>query len=331
MISQLFEGKKILITGGGGYLATNLVTLLRDVNCHVIRLVRPGKKLVPIAGKAHIQDVEGDISDRAVWEGILEDVNIVFHFAAQTSVYVAAEDPQADLEINVLPMLHLLETCRRRGCQPNVVFAGTVTEVGLPVDLPVNETHPDQPLTVYDLHKCIAESYLKHYVREGVVRGAVLRLANVYGPGPKSSSADRGLLNGMIRKALRGEALTIFGHGEYVRDYVYVEDVVRAFLHAGADIDRVNGQHFVIGSGKGHTLAEAINLVAERVAFKTGRRVSVVHVTPPASLSPIEERNFIANTTRFTQATGWIAGVSLVEGIDRTIDYFLNGPGESYP
>jgi nucleoside-diphosphate-sugar epimerase len=289
----------------------------------MIRLVRPGRKPRPMAGKAHIQDVEGNISDRAVWEGILEDVNIVFHFAAQTSVYVAAEDPQADLEINVLPMLHLLETCRRRGCQPTVVFAGTVTEVGLPVDLPVNETHPDQPLTVYDLHKCIAESYLKHYVREGVVRGTVLRLANVYGPGPKSSSADRGLLNGMIRKALRGETLTIYGHGKYMRDYVYVEDAAQAFLRAGAKIDPVNGRHFVIGSGKGHTLAEVLNLVADRVALRTGQRVSVIHTAPPTQQSPIEARNFVADTTGFAQATGWTARVSLVEGIDLTIEYCL--------
>ena len=89
----------------------------------------------------------------------------------------------------------------------------------------------------------------------------------------------------------------------------------------------MNGQHFVIGSGQGHTIAEAINLVAERVEKKTGQRAPVIHVDPPASLSPIEARNFVADTSRFTRATGWEARVSLVEGIDRTIDFFLSEQG----
>jgi nucleoside-diphosphate-sugar epimerase len=189
--------------------------------------------------------------------------------------------------------------------------------------LPVDENHPDYPVTIYDLHKLMAEGYLKHYTAQDVVRGAVLRLANVYGPGAKSSSADRGVLNLMIQKALKGETLTVYGDGNYMRDFVYVEDVAHAFLEAGAKIDGVNGQHFVIGSGQGHTIAEAVNLVAERVALKTGQRVPVIHVEPPAALSQIETRNFVADTTRFSYATGWKARVSLVEGIDRTIDYLF--------
>jgi UDP-glucose 4-epimerase len=324
MIAAAFEGKNILITGGVGYLATCLIAMLQDTDCQIIRLDRPGTHFAPVLGESHVQDFEGDVRERKIWEVALANVDFVFHFAAQTSIYVANDNPFADLDINVLPMLYLLETCRQRGWRPMVLFSGTVTEAGLPVRLPVDETHPDNPITVYDLHKWMAENYLKHYVREGVVRGAVLRLANVYGPGPSSSSADRGVLNMMIRKALKGERLTVYGDGRYVRDYVYVEDVAHAFLKAAANIDQVNGKHFVIGSGQRHTIAEAVNLVSDRVALRTGKRVSVVHVEPPHSQSPIEARNFVADTTSFTQATTWQARVKLTEGIDRTMDFFIN-------
>jgi nucleoside-diphosphate-sugar epimerase len=278
----------------------------------------------PAVGKAHIQDIEGDVRKLEVWESVLADVDIVFHFAAQTSVYVAEKNPLADMENNVLPMVHLLETCRKMKSKLRVIFAGTVTEVGLPDYLPVDERHPDHPITVYDLHKWMAEKYLKYYARTGKAQGVTLRLANVYGPGPKNSSADRGILTMMIRKALNGETLTIYDKGDCLRDYVYIDDVVSAFLCGATNIELANGQHFVIGNGEKYTIAEAFNLVAERVALKTGIRAPVVHVDAPASLSPIETRNFVANIRRFNELTGWAPKYSLISGIDRTIESFLH-------
>jgi UDP-glucose 4-epimerase len=320
---QFYEGKRLLITGGAGYVASNLISLLREIECFITRFDRPTTRFAPVIGKASIQDIQGDIRDRAIWEPLLEDADIVFHFAAQTSVYVADENPIADLDVNVLPILYLLETCRQKGLQPTVIFAGTVTECGIPTLLPVDENHPDHPITIYDLHKLMAESYLKHYTAQEIVHGTVLRLANVYGPGPKSSSADRGVLNLMIQKALKGETLTVYGDGNYMRDYVYVEDVAHAFLKAGAKIESVNGRHFVIASGQGHTIVEAINLVADRVALKTGQRVPVIHVVPPTPQSPIEGRNFVADSSKFARATGWQTSYLLPAGIDRTIETFL--------
>jgi len=317
-----FCKKNILITGGAGYLATNLIAQLRETDCHIIRVDCPGVQFVPLVGKYTFHDIEADIRERVIWESLLDNVDIVFHFAAQTSVYVAEQDPQADLAINVMPMLHLLETCREKKLTPIVLFSGTVTEVGLTEHLPVNESCPDYPITIYDLHKWMAENYLKHYARTGILKGVVLRLANVYGPGPKSSSADRGVLNMMIRKALQGQSLTVYGDGKYLRDYVYVEDVAHAFLNAAANIGIVSGKHFVIGSGEGYTILQAINLVAERIALKTGKRVPVVNIEPPSQLLPIEFRNFVADTQLFTKSTGWKAKWSLIEGIDATIQEF---------
>ena len=125
-------------------------------------------------------------------------MDVVFHRAAQTSTYAANRVPRADLDNNVLPMLMMLQAGCERELPPAVIYASTVTICGLPDRLPVDEQFPDVPVTVYDLHKQMAENYLKYHVRVGAAAGAALRLANVYGPGPRSSRADRGILNQMV-------------------------------------------------------------------------------------------------------------------------------------
>jgi len=322
-----YAGRRLLVTGGAGYIGTSVLRRLSGSGARVIRLDRPGMEFPPAVAGIDVKDVAADVAERSTWD-LVDEVDVVIHLAGQTSTYAANADPAADLEMNVRPMLHLLERCRRRQGQVDVLFAGTATQVGVTTKWPVDETHADCPATIYDLHKCMAEGYLKHYAREGIVRGAVLRLSNVYGPGPRSSSRDRGVLNAMIRKALKQESLTIYGRGEHIRDYVYVEDVANAFFMAGARMDAVNGQHFLVGSGQGTTIGDGLRLVAERVAAKTGARAPVVHVDPPADLSPIESRHFVADTGRFRRATGWQPCVSLAEGIDRTIAAML-GEGQS--
>lgn len=320
---DFYNGKRILITGGGGYIGTNLAAALSTQNCLIIRLVRRPPPPLPLTGKARLECREGDIEAADFWKQILPDVDIIFHLAAQTSAREAAADTSTDLRRNILPLLHLFETCRKDGLQPVIVYASTATIAGLPRSLPVNEDQPDNPLTIYDLHKKMAEQYLRHYAQLGFVRGVSLRLANVYGPGPASSRADRGVLNQMISRGLRGETLTVFGDGAHLRDYVYIRDVVEAFVAAGAHSDQIDGRHFVIGSGRGHTIAQAVGLVATRVEKKTGQHISVRHVSPPAPLAAIENRNFVADSRRFAEATGWQARVTLPEGIDLTLESLL--------
>lgn len=323
MLNNYFQGKKILITGGAGYLASALVKLLKDVDCHIIRLARHESQLLPVVGGAHIEDIIADVRERSTWEQVLPGIDYIFHFAAQTSTYVANEDPSTDLNNNVLPMLYLLESCKEHDWRPTILFSSTVTIAGIPTRLPVDEAYQDDPLTIYDLHKLMAEKYLKWYVSQGVVRGSILRLANVYGPGPKSSRPDRGILNLMIRRALAGETLTVYKPGDNLRDYIYIEDVVQAFLDAARNIGTVNGRHFIIGSGEGYTIADAMRLVADRVALKTGKQVAIKRIDPPPNQSPIESRNFVADSRHFSQATGWQAFRQLTEGIDLTVETFL--------
>ena len=321
-IKKHYENKCILVTGSTGYIASGFINTLKDIPCRIIRVSRPDTIFKPLKGVAHISDVSNNISSYAAWEELLDKVDYVFHFAAAIT-YADDQSPKADFVANFMPMQCMLETCWSKQHHPVIVFAGTVTEVGHTSQIPVDESQPDLPITTYDIHKLMAEDYLKYFTRRQVVKGTSLRLANVYGPGPKWSSVNRGVLNIMIRRALNHEPLTIYDTGEYIRDFIYIADVVQAFLQAGVYIDQLNGQHYVIGQGKGYTLAEAIHMVANRIKKKTGHSVTVQHVDPPKPLSRIETRNFTADTTRFTEITNWHAQVSLEEGIDNNIDYYL--------
>ena len=299
-------GKRVVITGGNGFIGSNLAQRLVRESAAVTRLTR----------------AEGDLGESRPWRQSLPGVDVVFHLAAQTSVYLAERDPAADWRANVQPMLSLLEACRALGCRPLILFAGTVTQCGLPERTPVDEAAPDRPATAYDRHKLEAEAALEQHVRDGVARGATLRLANVYGPGPASGSGDRGVLNQVMRRALRGEALTLYGTGSRVRDYVHVADAAEAFVAAALHGDAVDGRHFIVASGEGHTLAQAFELVAERAALLTGAKVPIERVAPPPRLSVIEDRDFVGDASRLRAATGWRPRIRLAEGIDMTLRTF---------
>lgn len=322
-ISDWFRGKSLLITGGAGYLGTNLVHALKDIECNIFRLDRADAVFEPVCGRVNVTDLKGDVKNLSCWEKVIGNADVVFHLAAQTSTYIANEDPLADLENNVVPLLKLLEACRKTGVKKTVIFASTATIVGLTSKLPVNEEFPDNPITVYDLHKMMAEQYLKYFTRLEMAAGAVLRLSNVYGPGPKSSRPDRGILNQMTKRAIEGKALTVYGDGNCLRDYVHVEDVVQAFLSAAVHIEKLKGGHYVIGSGRGYTIKESMQLVADRVSLKTGRPVPVEHIEPPTPQSPIEYRNYVADTSKFSGLTGWRASYDLTRGIDQLIERLL--------
>jgi len=314
-----FEGKAVAVTGAAGFLGGQLVTRLAEISCRIVRIARTAQAPLD-AMPATVTDIAADVSDPGVWDGVAGEADVVFHFAAQTSSAIAAENPAADFAANVAPMRHLLDACRRRRRRPVVVFAGTVTQAGIASRLPVNEDVVDGPVTIYDRHKLIAENDLKAAVSAGTACGATLRLANVYGPGGHGRHHDRDVLNRMIGTAIHGEPLTVYGAGDYLRDYLFVDDVIDAFLMAAANPARVTGRHFVVGSGRGITIRQAFELVAARVEARLGRRVPVIIAEPVTGLSAIEQRHFVADHSRFSAATGWRPTCSLADGIDRTIE-----------
>jgi nucleoside-diphosphate-sugar epimerase len=318
-LTTLYEGKTVVITGASGYIAGALLEVLKHSASRIVRVSR--LPLPPLGGSAACTDLTGDYSDPGLWHSAIPGADTLFHLASQTSFYMAAKDPEADFRANVAPMRAILGTCWKDGHRPFIVFAGSATQVGLPGRLPVDESLLDQPVTIYDIHKLAAEILLEGYARQGFARGTTLRLTNVYGPGTRSSSADRGVLNAMIARALHGEALAVYGDGQPIRDYIYIADVVTAFLAAGRGRPTLNARHFVIGTGRGISLENAFRLVTERVAAKGGAKVPVNFVPEPSGQSVIESRRFVADISAFRSAAGWVPSVSLEEGIDRTIDH----------
>ncbi|MBI3366412.1 GDP-mannose 4,6-dehydratase, partial [Candidatus Roizmanbacteria bacterium] len=135
--------------------------------------------------------------------------------------------------------------------------------------------------------------------------------------------SDRGIVNLMIKKALNDEPITIYGNGEFIRDYLYIDDVMRAFIKAGENIKKTKGNYYVIGTGVGHTILEMATTIKEEISKKIGKKVKIMFVPFPKDTSRIEYRNFVADTSRFMRDTGWSAKISLRRGIKKTIDYFL--------
>jgi nucleoside-diphosphate-sugar epimerase len=215
-------------------------------------------------------------------------------------------------------MRRLLEACRKLGKVPRIVFAGSETEVGIPRTLPLTGEESDHPVTHYDLHKLMAEQYLEFSARRGEVRGTTLRLPTVYGAGSRERSPDNGVVNAMIRAALAGEGLSIYGDGKRLRDFVHVKDVARAFVLAACS-DGCNGRHFLVGSGERRTVADAVRTIASAVENVTGKAVPVSHVAPPLTELPLARADFSVDPSAFFGETGWKAGFGLEAGIADTV------------
>jgi UDP-glucose 4-epimerase len=270
---------------------------------------------------ANIDYVAADLRDRNAWVRLLDGADAVVHLSSRTDLRAAEADPQGDDDINITPVRALVTAAAEatRANPVSVVFASTVTIVGAHPTLPVDETAPDAPCSVYDRHKLICETMLREATQRGALRACTLRLSNVYGYGQLSINANRGILNIMIHRAVAGEQLTIYGAGAYTRDFTHLEDVVEAFRLAAAQPALCDGRHYVITTGQGVTLMGAYALVADAALEFTGRRVEIHSIPEPADLHPIERRNFIGNSQLFAERAGWQPRFDIKRGME---DYF---------
>lgn len=315
------SSKVIAVTGARGYIGSALVDSLARYRPKILRVSR--QKLAPIEGMASMM---ADIRAFDCWLDIVAQADVIFHLAGGTSVYAAAKNPAENLYSTLLPINHLVRAAQELGRRPRVIFASTATVYGLTSQLPVGEEAELKPVTVYDLHKLFGEQQLALATKQGILEGVSLRLANIYGPSSSTSSADdRGILNRVTAMALQGRDLKIFGDGEYLRDYVYIQDVINAFLLAGVAAG-MGGEVFNIGSGVATSLRKAFELVVTHTEKETGRRINCDSVPWPSGADPIEFRNFVAKNEKIAAATGWQAVVGLEDGIRFLIsDYKKNG------
>ena len=322
--NQFYSGKLILITGANGYIGSNIIKYLENIPCNIIMHTREITP-VPVKCVAEFLNITGDIKNIETWDILLDhDIDVVFHLAGQTNVYEAENNPIDDLQANCEATLHLLEKLRAKGKNTRIIFASTATVVGLTTAIPTNEDHLERPITVYDVHKLTSEHYIRFYAENGWISGASLRLCNVYGKGIIGSATGRSILDQIMCKAIIGEQIYVYEPGTWLRDYIYIDDVVSAFLFAGLMSEQLGGNAFIIGSEESLCLNDVFNLVLQNINMKTGNSYKLKNIPAPNHLSPIEFRNYVSSATAFKQTTGWSAQTSLADGIDKTVDFYLS-------
>jgi nucleoside-diphosphate-sugar epimerase len=310
----------IVITGSRGYIGDALTRRLAG-NGRMLRLVSRAwgmARLDPDKDKNYAVDFErvsADLRDERAWGGLLDGVDAIVHLSSRTDLRAAEANPEEDAHLNIDPVRALVRAAERSGSRPLVVFASAVTIVGARHSNPVDENTPDNPCSVYDRHKLACETVLRDAARRGTLRACSLRLANVYGFGGDSVNSNRGILNAMMKRASAGKPLTLYGDGTYVRDFIHLADVVEAIAAAVGMERGCEGEHYVIATGQGHSLAEAFHLVADEVFRLAGRRVEIRHVPQPPDLHPIERRSFVGDSRLFSSLTGWSPQVELATGI----------------
>jgi UDP-glucose 4-epimerase len=315
--AEWYQGRTVAVTGAYGYIGTGLSALLAEAGAQVRRATRGRPDAAP--------EWTGDLSDPFFCRRLVAGADAVFHMAGQTSVPQSWADPLKDLRENVASTLTLLKACADEGRKPAFVYAGTATEVGLTTSVPIPPDRADLPITVYDANKLAAEQLVGVYTSMGAVAGVTLRIANVYGPGAAKSAPERGVVNKLIARAMAGQNLVYYGDGALMRDYVYVADLLQAFMRAAPAAGRADRRSYVIAGGGAHTLREAFEMIATVVAQIGYAKVSVSSAPWPAGLHDIDRRSFVTDIAPHTAFSGWRPVIPFAEGIRLTADAFRRG------
>ena len=314
IIQKLSEVNTFTVIGASGYIGSKLVNKLTDSGCNVIRSSR---RDTITNGDSEFVMAELDSLD--FWLNIVEKSDIIIHLAGNTSINVANDNPALDLNSSVVPIYRLIEACKILRKRPRVVFASTVTAYGFTDNLPVSEATAENPESFYDLHKFFVERQLVLATKLNICDGVSLRLANVYGPSSANSSAnDRGILNKIIGLALAGDIVSLYGGGNYIRDYIYIDDVVDAFILASIS-SKSAGEVFNVGSGVGTSVRDAFNAVTQEVYRQTNKIIEMKDVPWPENSPKIDMRNFTASIKKAHTCLGWCPKVSLQTGIATTV------------
>jgi UDP-glucose 4-epimerase len=247
---------------------------------------------------------------------LVQGREIIFNLAGQVSHIDSMRDPYTDLEVNCRSQLTILEACRHCNPSVKVVYAGTRQVYGRPDSLPVDESHLVRPIDVNGINKAAGEYYHLVYNNVFGVRACSLRLTNVYGPRQLVKHNRQGFIGWFIRSAVEDRAIQLYGDGSQLRDLVYVDDAVDAFLRAGAS-DACNGEVFNVGGAAPVSLADLASLLV-RIAG-TGR---VEAVAWPPEKAAIDIGSFYADSSKLARATGWAPAVPLEDGLRRTVAFY---------
>ncbi|MGK0474226.1 MAG: UDP-glucose 4-epimerase [Candidatus Azotimanducaceae bacterium] len=316
-----YKDKSVLITGGLGFIGSNLCRALVRENAKVTVV----DSLIPLYGgnrfnvddiKDHLDINISDVRDVHSMQALIQGQDYLFNLAGQTSHLDSMTDPQTDLEINAAAQLSILEVCRAINPEIKIVFASTRQLYGKPDYLPVDEQHPIRPVDVNGINKLAGEWYHLLYNNVYNIRATALRLTNTYGPGMRVKDARQTFLGIWVRQLIEGKTIHIFGDGKQLRDFNYVDDCVRALLFAGAN-DSANGKVYNLGSHEVISLRD----LAEKLTG-LGIQGSSKLVPFPEDRKAIDIGDYYSNYSLIEQELGWKPEIELTEGLSRTIAWY---------
>ena len=328
-LAAAFRGRRALITGGLGFIGSNLARALvaAGAGVTVVDSLMPthGGSWANVEGVADAVEVHVlDVRDAERLRPLLRNQDVLFNLAGQTSHLDSMSDPHTDLEINCTAQLSLLEACRRDNPALRIVFAGTRQIYGRPRYLPVDEAHPVDPVDVNGINKTAGEWYHLLYGRVYGLPVTVLRLTNTYGPRMRVRDARQTFLGLWIRRALAGDELLVYGDGRQRRDFAYVDDVVRALCLAVTSSGAV-GQVFNVGAAGAHVSLEDAARLVVRLAGSGSYRL----VPFPEERRTIDIGDYYADDRKLRETLGWEPLVGLEDGLAATLDYYRRH-GERY-
>ncbi|MBU3546738.1 NAD-dependent epimerase/dehydratase family protein [Polynucleobacter sp. MWH-Jannik1A5] len=317
----IYSGKNVLITGGLGFIGSNLARILVAQGAKVTLV----DSLIPQYGGNYFNIVGirddvavniCDVRDPFSMRYLLQGMDYLFNLAGQTSHMDSMSNPQADLDINAAAQLSILEACRQVNPEIKIVFASTRQLYGKPDYLPVDEKHPVRPVDVNGINKLAGEWYHLLYNNVYNIRACALRLTNTYGPGMRVKDARQTFLGIWVRLLIEGKPIKIFGDGMQLRDFNYVDDCVDALLLAGAS-DEVNGKVYNLGSSE---VVGLKSLAEMMIALVPG---GVFELTPfPSDRKAIDIGDYYSDFSLISRELGWSPKVPLLMGLKKTLTYY---------
>lgn len=319
---HMFSGKNVLITGGLGFIGSNLARQLVETGANVTLvdslIPEYGGNLANIAGiERRVKVNISDVRDEHSMKYLIKGQDYLFNLAGQTSHLDSMQDPYTDLEINCRAQLSILEVCRKFRPEIRIVFASTRQIYGKPDYLPVDEKHLIRPVDVNGINKMAGEWYHILYNNVYGIRSCALRLTNTYGPAMRVRDARQTFVGIWIRNLLEGKPLLIFGDGKQLRDFNYIDDVLNAMLAVAVD-EHAYGRIFNLGGD------ERINLLdLAKILIECNNGNGNYQVVPfPPDRKIIDIGDYYSDYSLIRETIGWKPEVNLHEGLERTIAYY---------
>lgn len=315
------HGKKILITGGLGFIGSNLARKCLEMGASVTIYdsldPQSGGNLFNVADIAN--DVELRFHDIANFDRIAECIlgkDILFNCAASTSHPFSMKEPWLNLDVNGRGVINLLEAARRFNSKIKFVHVGTTTQLGKLLYQPADEKHAEFPMDIYSANKSVSEKYTLIYGSAYDIPTTVIRLPNVYGPRAAIHSSEFTFNNFFIGLALQGRDITVYGQGTQLRNVLYVDDAVTALIYASQSKETNNQALFAVGD-KHYSVAQ----IAEATASVIGS-CSVRYIEWPQSRKAIEVGDAVISNQNFKRLVSWEPKIDLTEGLELTSEFF---------